>query len=687
MKRSFCVHMVIVLLAILVFSGCEERANTTTLQLRFLAGGTRSATTRDPVSPEGQGLAITGYTISGEGPNGKTFTITTSSAQVEINGLVIGTWEIDVVGSNQQGTTIAVGNATHHLTTKDNSVEVILDECEGTGYVEIDFSWGDTDFSAISLDLKLRPQGGEQTTITQGKTLDPATASARYTAELQTGSYELTFNLYSDGVQIGGGIVAIRILSDMTSSRSIPIIIDKLPPEATGLYISSRVADPVVGTIDNIGSTILPNTPVVAEFSKTGGGGTLPVQVDWYLDGKFLTTGNSVEFSTFTGAHRLDAITKTDSLGSVGSETHPFRASVDSLDGIPITVEAVAADDTDDNMRPYFLTDIADTAFLRDGNLLIASAEGLQICAIQDDRLFVLKNFIGDGIDPLDDPYPTVGITDIEVDTMADIVCTTARSTGVVAFYRYNPATCSMIKIGALTPGTEGHIWDTDISNAVMDIARQRVYFADFIESAGNSFIFHVSYANDTVGEVSNGTCLLTGTIDGIISDPVHITIDQNGSRLAVANPTTKSFYTYRITEMLDIDCNGSYVESDPSREGPYLLALTGGILQAVWDDGIHKYAPITTGTHWDHMGPASDRTDPVPDMVFDNQEENGWVIHGGTYPSIHHISLLSGAPIYSYGSMETGSFLPDKISYSPMGNFLSISGGNELRLLRISDS
>jgi hypothetical protein len=636
------------------------------------------------ISPPGQSLLISGYTVSGTGPNGNTFSVSTNSTQVDINGLIIGTWEIAVTGFNQQGTAMARGTASHHLTTSNNTVEVVLNEFIGEGSVNIGFDWIDPAYPNIALDLKLKAQGGVEETITEGKTLYPASASARYEAVLPTGSYDLAFILYSNGTRIAGGVVALRILDGYTSQEEITILVDQETPEATGLQISTDVVDPVLGTIQGIPATILPNTSVTATFSRGGGGGPGAVMVDWYLDGSHVASGNSIEFSTYTGPHRLDAIAKTEHLGSVGSETLPFRATVESQQGIPVIVSSVTDGELDAQQQPYWLTGITDTAFLRDGRLLIASGDGLQLCEIKKDRLVVLKNFTSTGVatSPQTDPYPTNGITDITIDTVDNIVCTTAQELGTVVLYNYDAAAKELHKIVALD--TSSNLWDGTISNVALNTSLKTLYVVDPVAN----ILHFTTYGTEGLGGFK-WFGLFSPEIE--VVDPQRITISSDGSRLGLACPANRTFHTYKLS-IDPITGNPKVFEELHTTvaanlaSGPYDIRIVGNLLQLALEDGLQLYRFPDTGSEWIQEQKISIDTTRVLDLAFDSTFANCWMLHGGSQPKVAKSTLINGVPIYDDGSMETGPFAALGISYSPKGNFLSLHGDNRLVLLRISD-
>ena len=681
-KLHFIIGMVFV--AIITLTGCEETQGSATLRLRLTEDSGARATSREVISPPGQSLLISGYTVSGTGPNDNTFSVSTNSTQVDINGLVIGTWEINVTGFNQQGTAMARGTASHHLTSSDNTVEVVLNEFIGEGSVNIGFDWVDPAYPNIALDLKLKAQGGVEETITDGKTLFPASASARYEAVLPTGSYDLAFILYSNGTRIAGGVVALRILDGHTSEQEITILVDQETPEATGLQISTDVVDPVSGTILGLPATILPNTSVTATFSRGGGGGPGAVSVDWYLDGSHMASGNSIEFSTYTGPHRLDAIAKTGNLGSVGSETLPFRASVKSQQRIPVIVSSVNEGELDAQQQPYWLTGVTDTAFLRDGRLLVASADGLQLCEIRKDRLVVVKNFTSTGAatSPQTDPYPTNGISDITIDTVDNIICTTARGLGTVVLYNYDASAKELHKIVALD--TSSSLWDGAIGNVALNTSLKTLYVVDPVAN-----ILHFT----TYGTEGLGSFKWFGLFSSEIQvvDPQQVTVSSDGTRLGLACPTNRTFHTYKLS-IDPITGNPKVFEELHTTvaaglaSGPYDIRIVGNLLQLSLEDGLQLYRFPDTGSEWIQEQKISIDTSRVIDLAFDSTFENCWILHGGPQPKVAKSTLFNGVPVYDDGSMDTGSFAASGISYSPKGNFLSLYGDNRLMLLRISD-
>lgn len=681
MKQYRLYILSLVLLTIFSFAACEEMQNSTTLRLRFSPSTLGRATGRDVISPEGQGLAITGYVVSGSGPNDNTFSVSTASSQVDINGLVIGTWDISVTGLNQQGTTIATGSVTHHLTTSENTVEVALDEFSGEGFLDIGFSWNDPNYPDIELDLRLKPQNEAEQVVTTGKSIHPSSATARYQTTLDTGSYDLSFTLRSGGTRIAGGVVAIRILDGFTSAKEITIIVDTQTPEATGLLINSAIVEPVDGTIQGLPDPVLPLQQVTAQYVHNRGGGASPLSVDWYLDGEHLGNGTSVDFSTHSGEHRLDAVARTQLLGSVGSATYPFRASVETLGGTPLMISDLSQGDVDSSLTPYRLNGVSAAAFLRDGRLLTASSTGLQLCEIVHDSPEVVRDFTSTG-NPLNtEPYPVIGVTDILVDTIDDIVITTARESGIVVVYRYNRLNDDLERIRTFAHAT-GAPWEGSVINAAIDQASNRLYLVD----PAYRSLYHCSYTAQAVGDLAFNS--IAASVDAN-----HLALSADGTRLTIASLGGESatIQTFQVSEQLDglqilLETNfslGTTVPPDMLKAWP-----VQEVMHVNLSDGLYLFSPPTSGQQWIQGNRFDTGTDTVRDIVYDASNNTCWTIEGPNTPNVRTWELIFGVPTTSSaGSTSTGTFVPTDICRSPAGDLLATCGGQRLMILRISDN
>ena len=70
-----------------VLASCSENPGTTTMKL--ILSTDAESTSRTLVPADSSLMDVTKYTITGTGPNGKTFTKSTDSSSVSIEGLII----------------------------------------------------------------------------------------------------------------------------------------------------------------------------------------------------------------------------------------------------------------------------------------------------------------------------------------------------------------------------------------------------------------------------------------------------------------------------------------------------------------------------------------------------------------------------------------------------------------------
>jgi len=227
MKKYIWKMIGLVAITSLLCVGCAEQEGTTNLRVRLSDATSSRAIVRDMYAPLGEGLDIYGYILEGTGPNEDSLTLTTNSSQVNINGLVIGTWNLLVTAINQQGTPLATGEKTFQLTTRNNSVEVIIDTLIGSGDLRVDFSWGEEIFDEIDFVLGLQKQGNEAIDVSSAVLVNEQSSSAQYQTTLDAGVYELTYSIYSQGVKLTGGIDIIRILDNKETHAEVALTIKK----------------------------------------------------------------------------------------------------------------------------------------------------------------------------------------------------------------------------------------------------------------------------------------------------------------------------------------------------------------------------------------------------------------------------------------------------------------------------
>ncbi len=678
MKKSTIFKIGLLLLLLLSLLGCAEEKGVAILRLRMSPLPENGRT----LYPEGQGLTITGYTVSGEGPNDSKFSVSTNSSLVEINGLTVGTWDLEATGYNQQGTPIAKKEVTHHLTARDNFVEVVLSELVGEGSVDIGFYWNDINFPEVDFKLELRSQEGDYETVKSGLTVSQTTASARYNATLPCGSYDIAFTLYSQNEKLAGGVEALRILDGCSTTGDISIVVNKEASEPTGLRIMSNVVEPVGGVIEGLPDIIPPNTETTVSFSRTHGGGLKNLEIAWFLNGTYLGNSNPFSFSTHTGTHRLDALVKTELLGSVGTVSKTFRASVEANNGEPCPVSLVSDGEKDSSGEDYWLTNLTDFKFLHDGRLLLASSKGLQLCEIRCDSLQVVDTFVGTGGNVSIDQYPTAGITNILVDPYENIVITTAKDLGIVVFYHYDSNSASLEKIKAFAPSSGG--WGSSITNTAID----PLFKTYFVVDRSSKRAYLGTYSSE---EVIEETSIKLSDYDYPLSNPTSIDLSPDGSRLVLSCPSNRSFHSFQVTRHhtgnIYLGSESAINVSSNLGEGPHGAAIIGNVAQLIMEGGLHLFSIGGGEISWTHVRKVSEGSLPVSDICFNSAKTKEWIVQEGNTSYISSMNLYNGAPTDCSTSTPLPSFQGKIIDSSPLENFLAVGNSNKLMLFRIGDN
>ncbi|NCB02230.1 MAG: hypothetical protein EOM67_08705 [Spirochaetia bacterium] len=682
MKKYRSIFLLMVIIGGALFVGCAEQGTTANLKVRLNDAISNQNNSRSMYSPIGEGLDIFGYILEGSGPNDQTLTITTSSAQVDINGLVIGTWTLLVTAINQQGTALATGEKTFQLSTKNNTVDVMIDTLIGSGSLDVTFSWGEEVFDDIEFTLGIKKQTGPLVDVSEEVTIFELSSSAMYEAFLDAGVYEMFYSIYSNGTKLTGGVDVIRILDSKETIANVDIIIKKTTPEATGLTIQNNFGRSIFGSITGVADIELPHTQITASFEDETEG-PHSYQITWYLDGEYLSTGSTAQFSTYTGTHRLDAIAQGTLIGNMGSTTKHFKASVTQNGDIPIIVSSLSSPDRDKNNNLYFLDQITDSQFLRDGKMIISSSNGLQVCDVVNDELIILNSYTttGNGISVASDPYPTQGVTNIAIDTVDDIVITTAKNLSIVVVYQYSSQDASLTKLGSFDP-TIGDSWTSAISNVVLDKANKYAFFVNRANNKMQSF----KYDEATLALYPNASL---GPTNPVLQDASVLHLSNDGTKFVVSSPSNNVFRHYILSYKYDgrplVVYGGKAVVS--SAYGTLVHAQhVGNKVHVLTDSGMHIYSIDGTTADYLYRSTVGTTNNHVFALTYDNLYDRGWSVEMDSQLHIKTLSLLNDLS-YDSGRLSLNNLSNVSLSYSPKGNMMSLTGSSSLYLLRLNDN
>ncbi len=226
------------MLAALVLSGCPSvRPVIGSVSLTIKSGS--GAKTVLPV------VSVSSYRISFSGPVAMSDVDTTqSTSTIELD---VGTWTINVAGSDGGKNVVAAGSATGVVVTTGvtTSVSIVLSALSsGTGAIDVTVTWPTltpaVDTCVVTLDGSVVSAGA--VTFTAGGT------SVRYTEGKAAGNHQLIIDLYSGSVLRASVSEAVQVYGNLTSSATIALTAADftLPPAAP----SGLVAVEGLGGVD-----------------------------------------------------------------------------------------------------------------------------------------------------------------------------------------------------------------------------------------------------------------------------------------------------------------------------------------------------------------------------------------------------------------------------------------------------
>ena len=146
MKRHthFFTFLVLVITLVIVGTSCTEpgpEVGNLTLNIQM---SSRSRALIPSETP----LEVARYIVMGTGPQGATFNVSTSTKSVDIEGLLLGEWNIRAIGQNQGGIDLVEGTIETIIGTAPNIVVIELNELIGKGTLNLTLDWSDLEIAS-----------------------------------------------------------------------------------------------------------------------------------------------------------------------------------------------------------------------------------------------------------------------------------------------------------------------------------------------------------------------------------------------------------------------------------------------------------------------------------------------------------------------------------------------------------
>ncbi len=331
--RKSVIIIAFVLMALL--ASCSENPGTTTMRLHLALISQSNAKTLSP--DDSSALDVSKYTITGTGPNGKTFTTSSTSDSVTIDGLTIGQWTVTAKGLNSSNTEIVSGTLTFTLTSTPTPQTIVLDTLIGTGSFSFSVDWTSCDVASPSVVAYLKGPDMEQKEVELPVTLNKDTKTAYVSESLAAGSYLLRVLLYDGKVQVAGLVEAVRISNGTESNGALSFLFNELGAQVV-MHIKDATGIPIKGLLSMVGSPgeFVAQTAYTCNFAFSNPDNVQSdgLTIEWYYDGALQSdsprsldsTGSSFTVTPTVGAHRIDAVVYNTKLGSTGSVSYSFTA-------------------------------------------------------------------------------------------------------------------------------------------------------------------------------------------------------------------------------------------------------------------------------------------------------------------------------------------------------------------------
>ncbi len=405
---------------------CSCESESATMSMRVFLQDSVSSRTLTPVSVSSDAVK---YTVSGNGPGGKTFTVESSNSTLSIDGLAVGQWTIDAVGYNKSGKSVSTGHKTFTLDKDSNSVTVNLERVYGTGSLSVQFDW-DGIITEPYLAFTLTGPGldGEEKT----KVFSPGSGKTQFTVELddlESGCYLMKVILSNGNTEVAGTVEAVKIVNGEVTSGTVSMVLasdnsgESSEPSVvtpTGNVFSCRFE----GTSDEVvsGEEISVFLVLDGTFDSS-----FDYVVRWYLDGNEIAeqqelalSGNSIKFKPASGVHILSAVIYSMQEDSVGSVVWKFTAKADSKPGAAQENSVVTSESAPD----VALSSSSIVSALPDGKFLIVTPDAgvLQICTVVSGKMILLNTCgrVTEGFSWLGDTTAVNSIQSSRVFTVVD---------------------------------------------------------------------------------------------------------------------------------------------------------------------------------------------------------------------------------------------------------------------------
>lgn len=264
------------------------------------------------------------YNISGTGPAGETFNISTEDETAEIENLMFGEWDVSVQAENIDGTVIAQGDAATIVNAGEtSSLFIIITPLDGTGSLNLTLQWNGSETRNPSIAARLIPVSGTPIDLSFAIA---GSGNAVYSGTgIPAGYYTLTLQLIDNGALTMGAVEVVRVVKDETTSGSLKF--DEINPASGNILVNivPDLKDPLAVSISGQSAEIYEGQTITVTAS-------VPDDPDnavyvWYINGASAYVGRTYTLGAGMrdGIYRVDVTAYSPAGDRAGSATFNLR--------------------------------------------------------------------------------------------------------------------------------------------------------------------------------------------------------------------------------------------------------------------------------------------------------------------------------------------------------------------------
>lgn len=467
--------LILSLMLIISATGCEGPSERADLKICLEGCGIAGSRT---FTPEGS-LEVSYYEITGIGPDGTSFHVTTSDSQHTVEGLLTGEWYVSAVGFSSEDVGLVEGDSIIILSKTEQSGTILMEEFYGTGDAQITVNWDDSQTISAEVRTYLSLFGSEETPELLSAASSSAGSVSYSLTSLDSGAYLLRSELYSDGQKVGGAIEILKIVNGKTTTGQFDLVFNDLLL-GIDLTITDPSLPPVTGEISGIPMTVVADVPIEVSFTPDADSLQTGLECMWFYDSTYLSTGNPVQITFPEGSGRLDVI--------VSSSSHPGSAgaaftNITAVESIPSGSPQLYREYSDDEV--FKLDGLSDIAVLDDGLVITTSSNSDTVQTMRitnDDRLVVKQTLTHDGSTNLLD-----GASSIAVAGNEQVVAVCSATGKTISIYTHTTGSDTLVltqTILSSATGPGGSYTITSLTEAAFSPDREYLYVATGSQNA-----------------------------------------------------------------------------------------------------------------------------------------------------------------------------------------------------------